>query len=695
MPTLGRRHFLRLTGLTATGLALPGCITKALEIPAHSCSRSLMDVEHVVILLQENRAFDHYFGTMAGVRGFGDRFTAPVADAPSLFHQRDGDGNVVLPYHLDETAGNAQRVEGTPHSFVDAQLAWNHGRYGRWASWKSERAMGYYTQQELPFQFALAEAFTLCDAYFCGMHAGTNPNRLVAFTGTNDPTGEQGGPAVDNSHDTLGDPAEGYTWTTYAERLQDAGVSWKVYQDMADNFTDNPLVGFQSFRAAERDDPSSPLARLGVSTTLTNDDLEGLRADVLAGQLPSVSWIIGPAEYSEHPGPSCPAQGAVYVQQVLEALTADPETWSKTVLLVTFDENDGFFDHVPPPCAPSARRDGTVMGASTVDDSAERHEAAAVIFGGAPPYGPGPRVPMWVVSPFSRGGWVCSENLDHTSILRFLEARFGVEEPNISAFRRAFSGDLCSAFDFENPNDDAVPPLAGYTRAEASQLRDSQELLDPVPAPTGAAGAMPRQAQGTRPSRALPYALYVDAEVGAEPQGVQLDFLNHGRVGAVFHVYDHLHLEDIPRRYAVGSGDALSDTIPVTDPGGAYELTILGPNGFFRWLRGAASATSETQGLEVEARYRGQTETLELTLHNRSERAQTCLVSARAYTDPSPVRVEVRARGQQTLRLDVSAAGRWYDYEVTVADDATFARRVAGRIENGLPSISDPAFGTT
>ena len=136
MPKLRRRSFLQLSGVAASGLFLPACIRDALETPACSCDKSIMDVEHVVILLQENRGFDHYFGTMRGVRGFGDRFTIPIEGLPSVFQQRSSTG-VMTPYHLDSTAGNAQRVAGTPHGFFDGHFAWDHGRYGRWPSLKT------------------------------------------------------------------------------------------------------------------------------------------------------------------------------------------------------------------------------------------------------------------------------------------------------------------------------------------------------------------------------------------------------------------------------------------------------------------------------------------------------------------------------------------------------------------------------
>ncbi|WAS91688.1 phosphocholine-specific phospholipase C [Nannocystis punicea] len=682
MTKLDRRTFLRLGGAAGGALALPACIREAMSIPADSEDGSIMDIDHVVILIQENRSFDHYFGTMPGVRGFGDRFTVPVAGAESVWHQRKSGDEVVLPYHLDSSRGNAQRVEGPPHGFLDGQLAYDHGRFGAWPEVKGTASMGYYTEQELRFQFALADAFTVCDAYHCSIHSSTNPNRLFAFTGTNRLPG--GPPAIDNDHDTLGDAADGYTWTTYAERLEAAGVSWKVYQDLADNFTDNPLVGFKTFRAAVAGDPASPLVVKGVSTTLTNSDLEGLRRDVLAGTLPSVAWIVGPADYSEHPGPSSPVQGACYVQQVLEALIADPDVWSRTVLIVTFDENDGFFDHVPPPCAPSGNGDGTLAGASTVDDAGERYDDdGGDPFFGPRPLGPGMRVPTWIVSPFSRGGWVCSEVFDHTSILRFLEARFGVVETNISPYRRAVCGDLTSAFDFVTPNDGAPPELPSIPRAEADRIRGEQELLAAIPAPVGAAGVWPRQAAGTRPSRKLPYELHVLADVAAGQ--VELRFVNAGLVGAVFHVYDRNDLAALPRRYAVEAGKSLAGRWPV-DAG--YDLWILGPNGFHRHFRGDGEA------LEIAAIYDPLGERLRLACHNRGGEARTFVVSADAYFDGPPARVTVAAGAHEYVNFGLRDSGYWYDFTVTVDGAPAFSRRLAGRMEIGLDSISDPAMGT-
>ena len=258
--------------------------------------------------------------------------------------------------------------------------AWNEGRYDRWVPNKGAHCMSYLTRHDIPYHYALADAFTLCDAYHCSFHGGTNTNRLFHWTGTNDPTGAAGGPVIDNSGDHL-DAGVTYSWKTYPERLQAAGVSWKVYQNMPDNFTDNPLAGFQQYRAANAargnaangspypaytpaDDATNPLFK-GIGNTMPDGGfVQALRDDIAAGTLPQVSWIVAPATYSEHPGPSSPVQGAWYTQEVLNALTANPAVWSKTVLFINFDENDGFFDHVPPPAAP-AYDNGVLAGKSS------------------------------------------------------------------------------------------------------------------------------------------------------------------------------------------------------------------------------------------------------------------------------------------------------------------------------------------
>ena len=679
MSTLSRRTFLRLAGASLAAGAFPPSIRRALAIPARSRKRSIMDVEHVVVLMQENRSFDHYFGTLPGVRGFADRITIPLPAGRSVWEQQAFGNVVVMPYRLDATKGNAQRVNGTPHGWTDAHNAWNHGATGFWALFKLPWSMGAYAVQEIPFQFALANAFTLCDAYHCSVHSSTNPNRLFLFTGTNDPTGAGGGPAIDNRNDSIGPPANGFRWTTYPERLEAAGVSWKVYQDLADNFSDNPLAGFRQYREPFFAGTPSPLVEKGLSTTLFAGTVDALRDDVLAGRLPQVSFVVGPAAYSEHPGPSSPVQGAWYTQAVLDALTADPDVWSTTVLLVMFDENDGFFDHVPPPCAPSRNPDGSLAGASTVADDMERHTDGLV-------YGPGPRVPMWVVSPWSRGGWVDSQAYDHTSVVRFLEERFGVTEPNVSPWRRAMLGDLTAAFDFRRPNHKPFTLLPALTRAEADAVRTAQEQLPQIQVPVGAAAMLPRQPAGVRRSRALPYTLDVDATVVPAAAQVVLSFASAGAAGAVFHVYDRLRLNVAPRRYAVEAGKALEGTWDAV--GGRYDLWVLGPNGFLRHLQGDVGSLARP---EVVVRHGS---ALAVRVVNDGDLACVVAVRGNAYHPGRAWTFALAPGEERTRRWRFSGRMRWYDFTVTCDVSPDFARRFAGRAENGHALVTDPVMAS-
>jgi len=440
-----RRHFLRTVataaGSTAALGAFPPAIAKALAIAANNRTGTIQDVEHVVCLMMENRSFDHYFGSMPGVRGFADPFPIPVPNTDLLqyktvwYQRRDtatgSSPKVLAPQHNDTSTNFALiRTAGTPHLFPDAQQAWDHGRMSNWPQYKNNASMVYYQEADLPFQFALANAFTICDANHSAFSGGTNPNRCFFYTGTNqgrDDASQPGvfnGPAVDNSYNGLknGSISTGYTWMTYAERLEDAGVSWRVYQNQeVEYYAMNSLLGFKNFRAANaasvptvsasRTPRQQALYEKGIKTR----DLDLLKADVIAGTLPQVSWVCPKSSGSEHPSASSPAQGAAYVAQVLEALTANPEVWSKTVLIINFDENDGLFDHVPPPAPPSYTQwdadpaKAKLAGASTVETS---NEYLGTANGGVAavdpyihrPFGLGPRVPMYILSPWSKGG---------------------------------------------------------------------------------------------------------------------------------------------------------------------------------------------------------------------------------------------------------------------------------------------------
>ncbi|WPG38673.1 phosphocholine-specific phospholipase C [Variovorax sp. EBFNA2] len=746
-----RRNFLTGTATTgAAALALsafPPSIRRALAIPANNKTGTINDVEHVVILMQENRSFDHYFGTLAGVRGFGDRFPIPLPKGLNVWQQSDANGNVVLPYHFDSRKGNAQRDGGTPHDWDDSQQAWGGGRMNEWASYKTPKAMGYHKAAEIPFQFALADAFTLCDAYHCAMHTGTDANRSFHITGTNGPTA-QGVAFVSNEWDWLdATPSKvdtGYTWKTYAERLEDAGVSWICYQNMPDEWGDNMLGAFRQFRRANRaspypvtsgyykapfsdtgqklpfhaydaasDNPGNPLYK-GIANTLPGDKpedyLDAFRRDIKAGRLPKVSWINAPSAYCEHPGPSSPVQGAWFVQEILDALTAVPEVWSKTVLLVNFDENDGYFDHVPSPSAPSLNADKTPAGKTTLatdDLKAEYFTQPAPEGSTSQPapdgrvYGPGPRVPMYVISPWSRGGWVNSQAFDHTSVLRFLETRFGVKEPNISPFRRAVCGDLTSAFNFATPNTEAQPALAGRTtRTDADTLRTTQEFdaggkkRPPIAPPVDP--QLPRQVTGTRPSRALPYELHTSARADTLTGTVKLIFSNTGKAAAVFHVYDKLNLDRLPRRYMVEPGKTLDDSwAAATDNSGFYDLWVLGPNGYHRHFKGDLNRlrAGGVAAPEVRVCYDIANGNVYLQMRNDGKAACKFTVRAKAYRDDGSWNATVNGGAQAEQHWELAASGQWYDFAVTCDSDPAFYRRFAGRVETGKHTVSDPAMG--
>ena len=667
-------------------------IRRALAIPAHNASGSLADVKHIVILMMENRGFDHYFGTLKGVRGFGDRHPVPLESGRPVWFQSDG-AREIAPFHLDTATTSALRAPGTPHSFADAQAAWNQGKFGFWPKFKTAYAMGHYRRADLPWQFALAEAFTLCDAYHCSVTTGTDPNRIMFWSGTNaDPVARAWGEnaTADNSEPdnlrcwvtgALPEPGykyagSGFTWPTIPDVLEAAGISWRIYQDPNDNWTGAMHGGlaFESFRSAR---PGSPLYEKGMR----NWPLEKLAEDARDGSLPQVSWVLPPMDWSEHPGPSSPAQGAEFSGRVLNVLTANPATWGRTVLFHTYDENDGSFDHVPPPAPPSFDRDGRPAGGATLDlaghyfsDPARAHLLAGDdISGTLRPWGLGPRVPMLVISPWSRGGWVSSQTFDHTSVAQFLEKRFGVTVPGISPWHRAVCGDLLSAFDFVSPND-AAPALPD-TRGSRTLVAMAEKL--PKPAAPAVLEKL-FQETGVRRSRALPYVLAVDA--GADAAGrMILTFRNDGKAGAVFHVYDRKHLDRIPRRYTVEAGKSLSDGWET-----AGDPWVLGPNGFLRGFSGAAA-------IDAQLGYDPQGRAVVLHFTNREAAPRKLTLHSEVYRPATMKSVLLPPGKKVTLRWSVKASGNWYD--LTLAGEG-FERRFAGRLETGADSVSDPAMGT-
>jgi phospholipase C len=447
---------------------------------------SLGDIEHVVLLMHENRSFDHYFGTMSGVRGFGDASSAfrQRGYAPGTGPSADGYLN---PFRLSTAHGatlNGEVINDPSHEWDTQHHSWNNGAMDQWVAAHLQAdgpgngpvTMGYYDREDIPVHRALAEAFTICDHYFCSVMGPTDPNRLYWMTGTIDPDGQAGGPVLE----TALDPKAGvYSWRTYPEQLQEAGISWKIYQDqgVVEFLNRAFLSGMMRQFKAFSDHPDSPLAARALHPSYPHD----LRSDVENGTLPAVSWVIPSLVDCEHPAMP-PAEGAAGILRVLDILTSNPAIWEKTALILSYDENGGFFDHVPPPTAPP----GT-PGEWITAPLGQVAQADGI----AGPVGLGFRVPCLIISPYSRGGLVASDVFDHTSQLRFLERRFGVPVPNLSAWRRAATGDLTSAFDFARPaSAGPLPPpdpelvrLTALVEDSVTLLRGTLDHGKPFPMP--------------------------------------------------------------------------------------------------------------------------------------------------------------------------------------------------------------------
>ncbi|WP_355607719.1 phospholipase C, phosphocholine-specific [Xanthomonas cannabis] len=685
-----RRDFLkRVAALTAAG-ALPSSIGRALALPADSRTGTLRDVEHVVILMQENRSFDHYFGALRGVRGFGDPHALQLRDGNPVWSQPAADGRRLLPFAFDSQTTCAPLIKSLDHSWKAGHgqdpVRW--AEYDAWVPYKGELTMGYFQRQDIPYYHALADAFTICDGYFCSMHGPTNPNRMYLFTGTSGlSVGDLRAQVADNADDgnwtaDMARDKPGYAamgWTTYAQRLQAAGIDWRVYQEY-DNFGCNSLAYFAHYRGLDRADERYRRARACVpgSTaenaphTQADHLIAAIAADVQANRLPQVSWIIPPTAYCEHPE-APPAYGESLVARLIDALTSNPEVWAKTALIINYDENDGFFDHVPAPLPALDAR----MGRSNVDVRGESYNGV--------PVGLGIRVPMLVISPWTRGGWVNSQVFDHTSVLRLLERRFGVAEPNISPWRRAVSGDLTSVFDFRKPDDSALsalPSIDDY-RARTAAVRNR-----PQPAPPATA-RMPRQEPGQRPARALPYALQVHAREHAR-EALQLQFVNTGTAAAAFNVYSGV-ASGGPWYYTVLPGTQLDDVPVGAALDGAYALRVHGPNGFLREFAGVVRPASAQQAAPwLEARQEG--DALVLEIGNAGQQACTLQLRALDHGDPRPRSLQLAGGQRQTIRLALAASDHWYDVMVEQPGSA-FRRRLAGHLETGRPSRSDPALG--
>ncbi|WAL69339.1 phospholipase C, phosphocholine-specific [Amycolatopsis cynarae] len=727
MSDLSRRGFLgaaaAVTG-AAVGAALPGADAQASpeQERRHERHGDLRDIRHVVILMQENRSFDHYFGSLRGVRGFADRSTITLPGGLSVFQQpTSAPGTPVTgtqyPWRLSDApataypAGHqppsaetgAQGYGGTAHSWDDQHGAWYGGLMNGWVFAKhGPTTLGYLNRDDIPFHYALADAYTVGDAYHCSVLSATGPNRTYLWSGTIDAQKKYSDFVAYSGGDEIG---RNLLWESYAETLQKAGVSWRVYQG-SDNYGDNGLEYFASFAKYDPEQGGTPapgnvLYDNGVATvpepvtgiTGNADNLaNAIRADVLAGRLPQVSWVVTNQAFSEHPD-GAPNDGAYFVNGVLQALNADPEVFNSTLVVINYDENDGQFDHVPPPVPAPGTKDEFYYEASGTLTSYGVKEPM--------PVGLGFRVPLLLISPWTRGGWVTSEVSDHTSVIQFLEKwteALGTPAvcPNISAWRRGVCGDLTGAFDFDSP-------VYGLPELPATTV-----LGDPQGGsyhPPATSNQMPRQEPGARPARALPYQPNANLDgftFGADGSvRANLSFGNagpHVRKASHFSVYDNAapapSLADYPAKFpgqytVEPSREAVPGSVAITS--GAYDLTVVGPNRFLRHFTGDLTAAGKTAQVKAEY-YRGgfgPRPRLMLELVNDGTEPVTFTVAPNNYSSERARTYRVPPRGRSTHVVDpLATAHGWYDLSVTLAGDRSWSRRYVGHLEDGRDSVS-------
>jgi phospholipase C len=745
MPKVDRRTILRGLGAAALSGALPDSIRRALAIEPKIETGTIKDVKHIVVLMQENRSFDHYLGSLRGVRGFDDPRAVTLPSGNSVFEQPHGT-STLLPFRPSQPFLGSQFVGDLAHNWSDQHNAWDNGNNDGWVAAKGIETMTYLNRGDIPFQYALADAFTVCDNYHCSIMGPTDPNRYYMWTGWAGQNGTQtdtlaqpfsgatpgtfdlvvgpstgsgvlpGGPVVT-------DAEQGYDWLTYPERLEAAGVSWKVYQDIGlgltpaqfEGFTDNPFIGnfgdnsllyFLQYQNAQPGSALFDKARTG--TNISNGGafnggtlFQQLQSDVQNKTLPQVSYIVAPQAYCEHPT-FPPNWGAWYISNVLDALTSNPEVWASTVLIVNYDENDGFFDHLVAPTPPMS----AAGGLSTVSTVNEIYPGVPGDTKFAPgPYGLGARVPCFVVSPWSRGGWVCSQTFDHTSVIQFIEKRFGVIESHLTPWRRSIAGDLTSALNFKvaDPVPARLPDTTNFVSfvsggelvpVTPAVIEAGKQPAPNIPIAVPTVQTMPTQEPGLRPARALPYRLQADATANIAARTVSIAFENTGTVGAFFQV-----------RAAVGAQNRGQGTGPwayTLDPatrelsdlwspstGTGYDLSVYGANGFFRRFAGGLTSTSDNLQIQVLPEL-GIGAVLLVLIKNTGASRTTATIADQYTGREEHFVLEPRAQ----LTVPVGTNFNWYDLIIT-STDSSFVRHYAGHIENGFDSVSDPHIGAS
>lgn len=774
-----RRDFLKKSSLVLGGLGVSGsihpAILKAMNIRPEEGS-TFYDAEHVVVLMQENRSFDHCFGALKGVRGFKDKYAFRKPNGKSVFFQKDKEGKTYAPFNLDIKNTKATWMSSLPHDWPNQQGALNKGKYNRWLPEKTSNiekysklplTLGYYNRYDLPFYYQLADAFTVFDQYFCSSLTGTRPNRLYHFSGTLRP--EKKGDSYPKLNNQL---ASELNWKTFPELLEDENISWRCYQNYvtagsaAVDSNKIPYVGNFGTNAAEyfnqyntkffskyrkyihkqkieiedklnynpddKEGLEKDLKKLKKEIERYNDDrwgrlssyeksihekalttnskdpnyldleeipsvddeemflpkgdiLHQFRKDVKNGKLPTISWLSAPKVFCDHP--TSPWYGAWYISEVMNILTEDPEVWKKTIFILNYDENDGYFDHVVPffpPDNPSQKPDfNGAEGAEYVDSSQKYYKEKDLESNEKTegPIGLGFRVPMVIASPWSTGGYVNSDVSDHTSVIQFLENFLNkkhdknIHLDNISDWRRAVCSDLTSAFRQNREKNKKLNFLNQKTFVESINLAKNKPIPNNFKALSedeqrSTSQYFPIQEPGIRPANPLDYRF----EVNFIEDAIVME--NKASKGVPLNVYNRLKFEedqDFLFSYALFEKEKREHTIK---PDKIYDWEVFGPNGFYRNFVG-----EDASELQINLRTK-QDGNVELNFKGASGGDE---VQVENFYSQKKEKISLREKSK--LEIDSNEFGGWYDLEVIHKKNTWI---FAGRAESGKVSCSDP-----
>ncbi|GAB3352382.1 phospholipase C, phosphocholine-specific [Arachidicoccus ginsenosidivorans] len=833
-----RREFLKKAGMLGGAIgvwsALPASIKRALEIDPEKGS-TFMDAEHIVLLMQENRSFDHLLGSLQGVRGYNDPRVVTTPIGNKVWMQTDEKGQTYAPFRLDIKKTRSTWTGNLPHSWTNQTDARNNGGFDKWLIAKRSGikqyrnlplTLGHYTREDIPFYYALADAFTVCDQHFCSSLTGTTPNRLFFFTGKLR-GGKNNQANVDNENVDYANEAD---WQTFPERLEEAGISWKVYQNdvsldngmngTADfwlgNFTDNPLEWFKQHgiryspghynkvlqdlktlpgeieKAKEKSNQLSgpelqkmerKIAQMErslsyakvavekyspeafkklpqklqnlhnkaftinagdpcyhqVDTIRYTDNESGkskqmkapkgdvfyqFRKDVRSGDLPAVSWLVAPQAFSDHP--SSPWYGAWYVSEAMDILTSNPEIWKKTIFILTYDENDGYYDHVPPFVAPNPKDKTTGLASEGLDIENEfvsleedilRVGERRKTYARQSPVGLGYRVPLMIASPWTRGGWVNSQIFDHTSVLQLIESWLSkktgreIKEENIGSWRRAMCGNLHSVFRPFNRKESKLPFierdafLGSIQQAKDKEVPDGFHLMgdqdivklnqEPQSSPY-----QPKQEPGIRNACPLPYELYADLHFNREEGALILKMQAADRLfgdqsaGSPFAAYCQGSPEDFKvRNYSVKAADRLTDNWSLDNwQGDHFNLQLHGPNGFLRVWK--AEKTKAAYLPEISIVYLNDAKPgkgFDISIKNPTEETLHLTLKDNSYGNPSRP-LTLLAKDHAVIHWPVKKSYGWYDFSIHDPKSGIICQ-YAGRVEDGKASKTDPLMG--